>query len=191
MQPFDVGVARDRRAAAPAPIASPTAGPDAPDSRWACRSRRARRRPGSTACRSASTRINASTQPPMTLSPSASSSARRRTTCPATNSTIWKGRPAPNRRRSSATVRATGTGVSCSAATTLYSRAMSCADGVSPCSGGRRSTHLDAVVEDHGTSDWSGRRRSARARNSPSRADAGANADSGPARPGRARRAVS
>ncbi len=32
---------------------------------------------------------------------------------------------------------------SASAATTLYSRAMSCADGVSPCSGGRRSTHFD------------------------------------------------
>ena len=41
-----------------------------------------------------------------------------------------------------------GTGVSASAATTLYSRAMSCADGVSPCSGGRRSTHLRGVVED-------------------------------------------
>ena len=42
------------------------------------------------------------------------------------------------------TARATGTGVSCSAATTRYSRAMSCADGVSPCSGGLRSTHFDA-----------------------------------------------
>ena len=46
------------------------------------------------------------------------------------------------------TARATGTGVSCSAATTRYSRAMSCADGVSPCSGGRRSTHLDASSND-------------------------------------------
>lgn len=46
--------------------------------------------------------------------------------------------------RHSEIVRATGTGVSPSAATTLYSRAMSCADGVSPCRGGRRTNQLDA-----------------------------------------------
>src|SRR5258705_10133432 len=45
------------------------------------------------------------------------------------------------------TAGATGTGVSCSAATTLYSRAMSCADGVSPCSGGRRNTHFEVSSE--------------------------------------------
>ena len=40
--------------------------------------------------------------------------------------------------------RATGTGVSSTTATTRYSRAMSWADGVSPCNGGRRSTHFES-----------------------------------------------
>ncbi|CFR66034.1 Uncharacterised protein [Mycobacterium tuberculosis] len=96
-------------------------------------------------CKSTSTRIKASTQPSMTERlPSASSSARRRTTCPATNSTTWNGAPSTESSWHSEIVRATGTGVSPSAATTLYSRAMSCADGVSPCRGGRRTNQLDA-----------------------------------------------
>src|SRR5271156_6378111 len=100
---------------------------------------------GSTACRSASTLINASTQPSMTgWPPKASSSARLRTTCPATYSTIWNGAPSTAASLHSVIARATGTGVSARPATTVYSRAMSCADGVSPCSGGRRSTHFDA-----------------------------------------------
>src|SRR3984957_17648130 len=100
---------------------------------------------GSTACRSASTLMSPSTRPSMTCwSPSASSSARLRTTCPATYSTIWNGAPSTDASLHSVTARATGTGVSARPATTVYSRAMSCADGVSPCSGGRRNTHFDA-----------------------------------------------
>ncbi len=73
-----------------------------------------------------------------------SSWARRRTTWPATNSTIWNGAPSTDSSSHNPIVRATGTGVSCSAATTRYSRAMSCADGVNPCSGGRRTNQLVA-----------------------------------------------
>src|ERR1700761_9154888 len=76
--------------------------------------------------------------------PSASSSARLRTTCPATYSTIWNGAPSTESSLHSVTARATGTSVSARPATTVYSRVMSCADGVNPCSGGRRSTHFDA-----------------------------------------------
>ena len=137
-----------RRVAAPAPTANPTGALGVPDIRWVCRNRLSPTASGSTLCRSTRTRIRASTQPSITGGPAPRVRRGARTTCPATYSTIWNGAPSTESSSHRATARATGTGVSCRAATTLYSRAMSCADGVSPCSGGRRSTHLVCVVVD-------------------------------------------
>ncbi len=52
-----------------------------------------------------------------------------RTTWPGTYSTIWNGAPSTESSSRIVTAPATGTGLSASAATTRYSRAMSCADG--------------------------------------------------------------
>ena len=134
-----------RRAAGPGPTANPIDVPGVPDIRWACRNRRARPRSGR--------RVQVGEHPDQCVDAAVDDGAGRqalrvrravRTTCPATNSTIWNGAPSTESSSHSVIARATGTAVSCSAATTLYSRAMSCADGVSPCSGGRRNTHFDA-----------------------------------------------
>lgn len=137
-------------------------------------------------CRSTSTRISESTQPSIALLPSTSSWARRRTTCPATNSTIWKGAPSTVSSSHSAIARATGTG--CPAAPPP--------PGIhEPCRAPKASTHATVAAapanSSHrrrpGMSDWSGRRRSARRVAHPLAPDR-VNADTRPARPGRGRR---
>ena len=71
-----------------------------------------------------------------------------RTTWPGTYSTIWNGAPSTESSSRIVTARATGTGLSASAATTRYSRAMSWADGVRPCSGGPAQHPPGLVVVD-------------------------------------------